>query len=324
MKYNFFITLIAILFTSNIATGQAEIYLAFGSNLPVSDSLIIERQDGQKIRLTWPYKKNIKKNILWEGLINDFQSDFTKVYDNIPEYKFYSITYLRKQNLVVDEVRGKETYTVNENEGLDYVKSNSCTLQDEQLKITIEFNNKDELLDPSLKMEIESAIEMVKNKFYISAVSPDRHYYSVNSSSILPNPKSQIKFFVPLGARLGVLKNEPYVELRPGLGVVINKRNYAAINWNIFTQFNELVNETNFDHYVGFTLGSIDAGFGSEFSFKVSDGITANESIFLKAGINYRTRSGIQIGAEYFLNEADETTDINQEVLFGFNIGFGF
>ena len=81
--------------------------------------------------------------------------------------------------------------------------------------------------------------------------------------------------------------------------------------------------KTEFDSFVGLTVGSIGAGFGTEVAFKVKSNISDNEGIYSRAGINYRTNSGIQIGADYYLRHST-STDKPQGILFGFNIGFGF
>jgi len=324
MKYHLFIAILVSLLTSNIVNCQITAgSLAFGASQNRSDSLIIERKDGQKIKLIWPYKENIKKNNNWEQLLDDFQSDFTKVVDNIPAYEYYSITYLRKQNLVVDEIRGKETYTVNENSGMDYVKSNLCILHGKNLKLSIEFSEKSELLHPSLKIEIKSAILEMKNKFYISPTTAERHYYSVNRATLMPNPKPKLKFFVATGARLGILKDKPYVELRPGLGLMQDEQYYFSLNWNFMTQYNTLMEKTEYDSYVGLTVGSIGAGFGTEVAFKVKSGINNNDSIYFRGGVNYRIRNGILIGADYYLRNTDSPFAA-RNLLFGFHIGFGF
>lgn len=324
MKYSLFISFLVSLLTSNLAYCQVTAeQLAFSESPNRSDNLIIERKDGQKIKLTWPYGENIKKNNKWEQLLDDFQSDFTKVVENIPSYDYYGITYLQKQNLVVDEVRGKETYTVNENNGIDYVRSNSCSLRGKNIKLSIEFNEKSELLHPSLKTEIESAISEIKSKFYISSTTAERHYYSVNSATILPNPKPKLKFFVSTGARLGMLKDKPYIELRPGLGLTQDKKYYFTLNWNFMTQYNALMKETEYDSYIGLTVGSIGAGFGTEVAFKVKSGINDNDKIYFRGGVNYRTKSGILIGADYYLRNTDSPFAA-RNLLFGFHVGFGF
>lgn len=324
MTYKLFIAIFAMLFTNNLVQGQktAEL-LAFSSTPLQKDSLIIERQNGQKIRLIWRYRQNIKKHVAWEQLLDDFQSDFAKVVSDIPDFNFYRISYAQKQNLVIDEVTGKETYTVNENDEMDYVKSNLCKIHGKSIQLFIEFNDKKELLDPSLKAELKAAIAQIKNKFYISAVSPERHYYDVKSGSIIANPKPKFKLFVPFGARLGLLKEKPYIELRTGLGLLRDKRYYIALNWSFLTEFNTLTDKTEFDNYVGLTTSTIGAGFGSEVAFKVKGNISANDRIYAKAGVNYRTRSGILIGADYFLRRPRPGNE-NIEFLFGFNVGFGF
>jgi len=324
MKIKLFLFAISVLLTANKVKAQYQSnQIDYTTMRSQSDNLIIEREDGKKIRLVWPYRMNIKKKVEWKQLLEDFQIDFGKVADNIPDYKFYSISYNQKQNLVVNEVKGKETYTVNESDGMDYVKSNICILRGDKIKFLIEFNDYEELLDPSLKAEIEAAISHIKNKFYISAVSPERHYYSVSSASILPNPKRKYKFFIPVGARLGLLKDKPYIELRPGLGLIIDKQNYVALMWNVMTQYNQLRDITEYDSYVGITTGSMGPGLGSEFAIKVKSGISGNENNLFRAGINYRTRSGLQIGVEYFLPEPEARRE-SQGISFGFNLGIGF
>jgi len=323
MKCRLFTAIIAILIASNILKGQNGIdETSYGSAPVQGDSLVIERKNGLKIRLIWPYMKNIKKHVEWEQLLEDFQTDLAKVIEDIPEYSFYSITYFQKQNLIVDEIKGRETYTVNENDGMDYVKSNICLLHGNKIRLSIEFNDKKELLDASIKTELEAAIAVIKNKFYISMITPERHYYSVTSASKIPSPKVNFNFFIPLGFRLGLLKNKPYVELRPGIGLSKNKQYFVNLNYSFLTQFNEITDRTEIDNYVIFTTGTIGAGLGSEIAVKVKNGIKGNENIYAKFGLNYRTRSGIQFGAEYFYRYKNGEGGSNN--IFVFNVGIGF
>ena len=66
-----------------------------------------------------------------------------------------------------------------------------------------------------------------------------------------------------------------------------------------------------------------DQGFGTEVAFKVKSNIQANEDIYFKGGINYRTKSGFQIGAEYYMTKPQETRN-DVGYLFGFNLGIEF
>ncbi len=322
---NTLISCIAVMFfLNNFCLGQQAIDpMPFTSVPSPIDSLIVERQDGKKIILVWPYTKNVKKRVAWEQLLDDFQADFGKVVNDIPVFDFYSIKYSQKKNLVVDEVRGKETYTVNESNGLDYVKSNICYIRGGKIRLTVEFNDKQELLDPSLRNDIKDAIANVKNKFYISMVSPERHYFDVKSAKMLKNPKPKLEFFIPVGAKLGVLKNEPYIELRPGLGVKVDKKFYVALNYNLMTQYERERDRTAYDGYIGLTTGTIGAGFGSEVAFRVKSGIALYDNLIYRAGINYRTRSGLQVGVDYYVKDPNRF-DEKIEYFFGFNVGIAF
>ena len=286
-----------------------------------SDSLTIERADGQRVIMVWPYRKNIQKAVAWEKLLEDFQSDFRKVYSDIPDYDYYRINYSQKKNLVINQIIGRQTFTVDEQESIDYVKSNLCLLKGEKLSISIEFTNYEELLDPALKQDIINAVAQVKNRFYISMISPERHLFDVKNNKMF-KPKRNYKFFVPLGVQLGVLRNKSYIEMRPGIGVIVDNRAYIAVQYNLMTQFNDQSRKTEYDHYIGLSSGSIPHGFGSDVGIAVKNGITGNQNIAIRAGFNFRTKGGILMSAHYYLDATEERN--NEGIDFGFSIGYGF
>lgn len=321
-KINYLLlTFIFLLATAVSSRGQTS-DLAKATFIPRNDSLVVERADGQKITMIWPSRKNIKKNVEWKQLLEDFQTDFRKVVGNIPDYSFYKIQYLQKKNLIVDEIRGRESYAVNESDGMDYIKSNVCSIKGNKIRLTIEFSEVSELLDSSLTQDISTAISEVKHIFYFS-MAPERFYYDIENNSMNKNPWPKVKFFIPFGARVGLLKNEPYIELRIGAGLALGKTHYVALNYDIMTRFNELSNRTQYDNYVGLTTGTMGAGFGTEFGIKVKSGIADLEDNFMRAGINYRTRSGIQMGFQYYLRDRASET-VSDNIIFGFNLGMGF
>lgn len=287
-----------------------------------SDSLTIERADGQKIIVVWPYRKNIQKEVAWEKLLDDFQSDFKKVAKDVPDYDYYHINYIQKKELVVNQVVGRQTFTVNELDEINYVKSNLCLLKGDKLDISIEFTDHEELLDASLKQDLSNAIAQVKNKFYISKVSPERHLFDAKNNSMLPNPKRNYKFFIPLGVQLGVLRNTPYIEMRPGVGVIVDGRAFIALQYNFMSQFNDQRRKTEFDHYIGLSSGSLPHGFGSEVGLLVKSGISEYQDFALRAGINFRTKAGVLMGAQYYIDASEERND--GAIDFGFSIGYGF
>jgi len=292
------------------------------SNRDALDSLIILRENGQKFKLMWPYNKNIKKLNEWEELLDDFQSDFKKIIKDLPVYNFCNINYLQRKNLVVNEVRGKEIYTVNEANGVDYVKSSTAVLKGSKLILILEFNEYEELLSPLIKEDFAAAISNVKHKFYLSSVNPERHYYSAKEGKLLAAPKSQIAFFTPIGTRLGLLKNQPYVEIRGGLGLMFDRRTYISLNLNGLTSYNSQEDVTQVDTYLSFVGGTIGPGIGMEFGFKVIDGNDDFDNLYFRTCFNYRTNTGIVLGIEYYLRNKVESENVDR--FYGFNIGFGF
>lgn len=325
MKKIYYIIFVLIFLTSTVGYGQSDMSdLALTSFNPAKDSLIVERENGHKIILTWPASKNIKKNGEWEQLLTDFQTDFAKVIDGIPDYSFYEIKYLQKKNLVVDEVAAREIYTVNDADDIEYIRSNKSILTGNKIKMTVEFNEANELLKPELKEDISEAISKVKHIFYFS-LAPERSYYSVKQKGMIKK-KPQLQFFIPFGARIGLLQNKPYIELRPALGVAINKKSYVALNYDLMTRYDQLNGRTQYDNFIGITYGTMGPGVGVEYALKVKEGISdfKVDGTVIRAGLNYRTRSGIQAGIQYYLRAFPDESDFNSGIVWGFNFGIGF
>jgi hypothetical protein len=313
--------LITIAIPSLKLQAQSGVSLLTDVNAITSDSLTIERASGQKIILVWPYKQNIQKDVAWEELLDDFHSDFKKISSDIPDYDYYHINYVQKKNLIVNQVIGRQTFTVNEKEEVYYVKSNLCLLRGDKLRISIEFTDHKELLDPSLKQDISNAVAQVESKFYISRVSAERHLFDAKNNTMLPKPKRNFKLFVPLGFQAGLLRNNPYIEFRPGIGVIVDNRAFFALQYNIMTQYNEQRRRTEYDHYIGLSSGSIPHGFGSDLGIVVKNGISG-QNIALRAGFNFRTKGGILMSTHYYINSSEEID--NGSIDFGFGIGYGF
>ncbi len=287
------------------------------------DSLIIERLSGHKIKLIWDSRKNIKKIKSWEELYEDFQSNFKKIYDDVPDFEFYKIDYDQDQRLIIDEISGRETYTVNEKDEITYTKANLCKLNGKEVTIYIEFNDKNELIDTTIRSEIRSAISKVKHRFYFSEISRQRHFYSVEENKMVKPPKPSISIIFPVGASIGMVKNQPYVELRPGIGLLIGHNNLVSLNANVMIAYDELTNESQHDVYLGINwMPEISKGLGVENSIRISNGIDDFEDLAFRARLNYKTKGGILLGFDYYLRK--EREDRPSGVLWGFHLGFGF
>jgi len=321
MNYKVAIVFLILNICSMSLSSQIE---TFDARATGHDSLVIERLNGHRVCLIWNFRKNIKKSNNWIALIQDFQSDFQKISNDIPEFDFYEIDYIQNKNLVVNEIRGRETYTVNEKDALVYTKSNSCKLTGKDTRITVEFNDKSELLDSSLIEDVQNAIDKVKHRFYFSNVSRQRHYYSVEKNEMIKAPKSKVSFIIPVGARLGIVKDQPYVEIRPGIGVSLGRQHVISLNANFMFKYDEISNSRQNDTYLGINWMTLsdNSGLGVEYAIKISEGIDDFEDLTFRTSLNYKTSSGIVLGLDYYLRNFDAGESNN--ILFGFNIGFGF
>ena len=284
-----------------------------------SDSLIVERSNGLKVKLVWPYRKNLKKQIKWEVLLTEFQDNFKKVLADIPEYEFYSIDYSKNKELVVSEVSGINIYTVKNNDQLKYVKSNICKISGDDFIMYIEFSQKEELLDPSLLADVAEAASQVNHIFYVSSVSKDRYFYSIEKAKMLPPPKNKTVFFSALGARAGFRQNSPYVELRPGLGVHSQRENYFSLNTDFLISYDELTERSQSDVYLSLNYASLGPGLGASVGYRVSNGIDGSDGLDWRVGLKYKTNA-ISMGVDYYPSGGNP----ERNIIWGFNIGFGF
>lgn len=321
MNFKIVTIILLVSFCSLSMSAQLEV---LDARTPGYDSLVIERLNGHRINLVWDFRRNIKSSENWKELIMDFQDDFQKVSEDLPVFDFYEIKYIHNTNLVVDEIRGRETYTVNDEDELIYTKSNACRLTGKDISITIEFNDKSELLDSSLVNDIRKGVEKIKHRFYFSNISRQRHYFNVEKNEMIKAPKPKISFIIPIGARLGLVKDNPYIEIRPGLGLLVGSQNVFSLNANFMIKYDELSNATQNDIYLGFNWMTFTnkSGLGVEYAVKVSEGIEDFEDLVFRTSLNYKTSSGIIFGLDYYLRDSNFRESEN--ILFGFNIGFGF
>jgi len=266
------------------------------------------------------FRSKIQTESGWEVLLDDFQTDFGKVINDVPDYKFSKISYNQKANLIIDEVFGKETYSISGDNSVDYIATNQCSLYGDEFKIIIEYGEFQELLQPDIRDIIQKAILKIKHKFYISYVTAERHYYSVAQDAMLPNPKPNFGLVIPLDAHVGLLKNQGYIDLRTGLGLSINKSGYISLDFNYLTVYNSELNKQEGDIYIGLTSFDTSIGFGTDFAFKVTDNVSSFSDLVMRTGLVYQTKSGMKFGVHYYVGDQNE----NEKNAWGFRLGFGF
>lgn len=311
MKYKVSTFLLLMCLFGNLVSAQEDYYS--------HDSLIIERINGQKITLAWNLTQRLNEGMSWKNLIYDFHSNFKKVYNDIPDFDFYTVKYIQNKKLIIDEVTGRETYAINEDDELKYTKSNSCKLIGKNVIISIEFDDKKELLDSTLIRDIEEAAKSIKYKFYFSNVTKERHYYSIEKGEIIKNPKAKIKFVVPIGSRIGIAKNRPYVEFKVGAGILIGGNKIFSIDSDWVHNYNAEKNKTESDVYLGLNFSTNTKGvdFGLGLGYKISSGIEELEDMKFRSRFTVKPGRGIVLGVEYYLRS-------QQSTIYGFNVGFEF
>ncbi len=322
MKLSIALTLLFCIAFNNQSSAQtwSAGKAGFVNQKNLKDSLIVHRDNGQLVKITWPFNKKIKNNTEWEVLLTGFQSNFQKIYSDVPDYDFYRIKYLNNRQLIIDEVSGTEIYNVEQQEDIEYIKSSSCLISGKSVSISIGFNDKKELLDPALVEELKSAISMMKYKFG-SNLGQEKFNYDAKVSEMLPVPKPQISFGTEFGASLGFVKKQSYVELRAGLGLLIDKKVLVALTSDFLLNYDQQRSITETDIYVGVLM--TDYKFGAEYGFKVRGGINDFDDMVLRAGLNYKFLPGTMIGLRYYIRDS-RNENVWQNLVWDFRVGYAF
>ena len=324
MKYRMLLIILLVPFLMGTIHSQEDIFDLYDIRETGNDSLIIQRKNGQKIKVIWDFRRNINKSVHWEELYDSFAKDLKKVSDNIPDFDFYKIDYTQNQKLIIDEVSGRETYVVREGDDIKYTKSNTCVLTGKDSRIIIEFNDFEELMDESLKADIKQAAESVKNTFYISYITRNRHYYSMEEAKMMKAPGSKLSLVFPLGARIGMTLNKPYIEARPGIGLKIRDREILSLNADFVFRHSPITNTTQTETYLGLNSMSIGPGFGGEVAVRIRRGIEDFDDLKYRFSFNYKTSSNINLGFHYFLRGNDSLVEDDSSLPVAFHIGYGF
>ena len=124
--------------------------------------------------------------------------------------------------------------------------------------------------------------------------------------------------------RTGFVLDQPHIDVRAGLGLKIGQKDFVSLMWNLMTSFNSINESTDYDHFLALTLGSLGPGIRIEYGVKVIDGDFSDfTDLDLRAGLSYKTRSGLLFGVDYYLGIIEDDDSFNN-IVFGAHIGIGF
>jgi len=199
-----------------------------------SDTLKVFDQDRLMVKVVSSEIQSYKDNLKITKLLESFRENLESIRTQIPEYFIYKITYEKDVSLDVEEVEGLVKFQVNNGEtSLEYNQS-VAHLRQNELVVSLYFNQLDDLKDKKYDTMISSAFEKMKKPpgKLLRTYLPNKSYnYSYSQGKMIklkhPNiPKNKLNFLATLNA--GVYKNAFLYEWGWGVGWSFGKR-----RWNL-------------------------------------------------------------------------------------------
>lgn len=228
--------------------------------------LFILRNNGKTIKVSYYYTIKIEETNAWKSLLSSFLDDFAKVKDQFPEYKYFNILYTENDNLIVNEIRGKEVYSFSDQNKGELQKTNYCILKGDGVIIQFELETYDEMLDPEIKDELTEAISNVKSKRTFDFSIRNEKFYDTNLGEMIKNPNRGLELDYVTGANFGFLANRPTLTPYGIMRFSIDQKNYLYGRAEFGVSSFNLFDEQNPVLYPG-----IGAGYMSRFTKRNSE-----------------------------------------------------
>ena len=274
--------------------------------------LKIISESGKLITVQVPFGNKLNNDDSWKELIYAFRSDFRKVEASIPTFDFYEIDYTRGSSLEINEVVGKEIYSLGKEDKYAVIKSNYCHLRDKDIHIKIQFTKSDELFDDELIAEIEEGIsensDLMKKKFTRS----NFFYDSKTKSTKFERNRSFGMGFIS-GFNLGYLRGNVVTEARIGFGLKIADFKMGIHGAAMF-DYDQLTDNQSRATLLGFYLFGEDGGM--DFMWKLND----NDNIMGR----YNFRLSLKYKIKSFVVSVDNYGLFTENYHLGLSFGVGF
>lgn len=309
------------LFATVLLWGGLFLPLLHAQEINKTDTLKIYDQDRLMIKVTSPQIQNLKKGTRMINLLDAFRNNFESIQSQIPEYTIYEIYYEKDASLRIEEVEGVVRYQVTN--GITSMGFNQSVayLKEDNLVISLYFNELADLLDKKYDSMLGSAFAKVgKPPGRIREVYfPINVYnYSYSKGEMMkrnnPTPR-KYNIAIPISLTTGVFKGSLMVEWGVGLGAYIGRRKrsflYAFFN-DSYTYDKEL--DTALEQPLwGVALSTPRGSFSIAFP---SDEDEIYDDISVRIGGSSKVLNNVMINFYWY---------VGKETLHpGFSIGVGF
>jgi hypothetical protein len=307
-----------------------KIFTAYGQDEKIPHDTINYSVSGKiKIQILTPDYDLLKQNKNLTNVFVDFQSDFRKLVSDIPAYENYKILYRHKTLLEVEDKPVVNRFLVNNNVISPEQLVNECLIHAEKLKINIDFNLIEDLLDPNLPEAIQKVLDQMPNKHrFLKKLEFASETY--NEPPVLKDEKVTGNLDM-ISLRLGVggnmIRNQFLTDISGEVGLMLTKKgilkNQIYLSNNLLFSFDpeqqiHLNNFTNIGYRRNFS-GSVDKNNWLGFELGMMTRRSGNffPSNTFRIGANWEVGKNITVAPYLYFNDAFK------QVNPGFRIGFG-
>ena len=294
----------------------------YGIQPELADTLDILMEDGTWIHIYTPRGTNLQETDSWRELLSDFQTDLRKIEQDLPDYDLFRIYYAQGQTLTMDELEGREIYSVNEQGLEELAATQTCVLIGPNISMHIEIHQINDAFDPEISQTIAQAIAAIKYKKgyrkWSTVGLSERLTFDSKLNAIQKPEKNKPVYFSTVGAHVLFYDAVPITELRVGFGFLYGRRrNMIFLSQSMLTQYNSQTQEAHFSTVIAlnlYTYGKFGAELGWGGSFE--EGLGA-----WRLGLKYRSSQDMVFGAYYLVKATPNEFDFSG---LAFSIGFGF
>jgi hypothetical protein len=306
------------------------IFTAYGQNGNIPNDTINYSVPGKiRIEILTPDYELLRQNKMVAGVISDFQNDFQKLLTEIPEYENYKIIYHHKALLEIEDKPLINRFQVGNNNITPIQLPNECLIYAERLKIKIDFNLIEDLLDPNLPEAVQKLADHLPPQHrFLKKLEYESE--SFNAPPALKDERVTGNLDM-LSLRLGVggnmIRNQFFTDISGEVGLMLTRKgilkNQFYLSNNLLVSFDPeqqilLNNFTNVGYRRNFS-GSADKinwlGFEFGTMTRRSGGVFPSNT--MRVGMNWELGKNITVAPYLYFN------DFFKQVNPGFRIGFG-
>ncbi len=246
----------------------------FSATAQLYDTVIIQMSPTLQIKVSASNLPELQKMGTVAQLINQFQTEFAAIKNQIDNLPSYDIRYVQNDLMTIDSMKTKQVFVSSGNMLVKQAENNRCTLQEKKnegcgetnnsLRVVIYFDNLNELSDTSIINAVSNSLVQVSksgrfSKNWFFGIQDDKVTLDREEANYDRN-HDQIALSAGMGGAL--IKNTGLVNISFVAGFMIGGRGYVKHKILVTDEMNYIFNSNS-----SFTINNfLSLGYAHNFS----------------------------------------------------------